>query len=84
MIIYIPTHLTEIKIIDQLSKMLRSYSENYYEEIDLNDYLLYDKDVSATTRNNYRTWLSTFASWLVERQYIDNNFVENIKMVKET
>lgn len=43
MIIYIPTHLTELKIIDQLSKMLRSYSENYYEEIDLNDYLLYDK-----------------------------------------
>ena len=32
--------------------------------IDFLDYLLFDKDVSAKTRNNYRTWLSTFATWL--------------------
>jgi len=47
------------------------------------DYLILDKDVSATTRNNYRTWLSTFSSWLIERHYIDKNPVEDIHMLRE-
>lgn len=51
--------------------------------IDFLDYLILDKDVSSKTRNNYRTWLSTFASWLVERQYIDTNPIENIHMLRE-
>ena len=51
--------------------------------IDFLDYLILDKDVSAKTRNNYRTWLSTFATWLKERQYIDANFIEDIHMLKE-
>ena len=51
--------------------------------IDFLDYLILDKDVSAKTRNNYRTWLSTFASWLIERQYIDSNPIEDIHMLRE-
>lgn len=51
--------------------------------IDFLDYLLFDKDVTTRTRNNYRTWLSTFASWLVDKQYIDENPVEKIKMMRE-
>lgn len=51
--------------------------------VDFLDYLILDKDVSAKTRNNYRTWLSTFASWLKERQYIDNNPIDDIHMLKE-
>lgn len=49
------------------------------------DYLLLDKDVSAVTRNGYRTWLSAFASWLIDKQYLgrDQNPVEDIKPVKE-
>ena len=50
---------------------------------DFLDYLIYDKDVSATTRNNYRTWLSAFSSWLIERKYILKNPVECIHMMKE-
>lgn len=50
---------------------------------DFLDYLIYDKDVSATTRNNYRTWLSAFASWLIERKYLLKNPVESIHMMKE-
>lgn len=30
--------------------------------MDYLDYLVLDKDVSATTRNNHRTWLSTFST----------------------
>ena len=51
--------------------------------VDFLDYLIYDKDVSAKTRNNYRTWLSTFCSWMIERRYIDENPIESIHMIKE-
>lgn len=51
--------------------------------VDFLDYLILDKDVAAKTRNGYRTWLSTFASWLKERQYIDRNPIEDIHMLKE-
>lgn len=49
------------------------------------DYLYYDKDVSAVTRNGYRTWLSTFASWLIDKQYIGkgDNPVTDIRMMRE-
>ncbi len=51
--------------------------------IDYLDYLILDKDVSARTRNNHRTWLSTFSSWLIDRKYIEKNPVENIKQLRE-
>lgn len=51
--------------------------------IDFLDYLILDKDVSATTRNNYRTWLSTLGTWLVERHYVASNPVEGIHMLRE-
>ena len=35
---------------------------------DFLDYLLLDRDSSARTRNNYKIWLSSFCSWLVEKQ----------------
>lgn len=35
---------------------------------DFLDYILLDRDASARTRNNYRTWLSTFCTWLKEKK----------------
>ena len=51
--------------------------------VDFLDYLIMDKDVSATTRNNYRTWLSTVGTWMVERKYISRNPVEDVHMLRE-
>ena len=51
--------------------------------VDYLDYLILDKDVSATTRNNHRTWLSTLCSWMVERKYLDRNPCEDIHMLRE-
>lgn len=51
--------------------------------IDFLDYIFYDRDVSATTRNNYRTWLSTFGTWLVERKFLDENPAEGIKAIAQ-
>lgn len=50
---------------------------------DFLDYILLDRDSSARTRNNYRTWLSAFCSWLVEKKYIENNSVDKIKCLAE-
>ncbi len=50
---------------------------------DFLDYILIDRDSSARTRNNYRNWLSSFSTWLLEKQYIDKNPVEDIKSLAE-
>ena len=50
---------------------------------DFLDYILLDRDSSARTRNNYRTWLSAFCSWLQEKKYMEHNPVERIKSLPE-
>lgn len=50
---------------------------------DFLDYLLLDRDVSARTRNNYRIWISSLCTWLVEKQYLERNPVEKIKFLPE-
>lgn len=50
---------------------------------DFLDYILLDRDSSARTRNNYRTWLSALCSYLIEKQYLEKNPVERIKSLAE-
>lgn len=50
---------------------------------DFLDYILMDRDASARTRNNYKVWISSFCSWLIEKQYMDVNPCERIKALKE-
>ena len=50
---------------------------------DFLDYILLDRDATARTRNNYRTWLSAFCTWLQEKKYIEHNCVEKIKCLAE-
>ena len=50
---------------------------------DFLDYVLLDRDSSARTRNNYRTWLSSLCNWMMEKQYLVKNPVENIRMLQE-
>ena len=47
------------------------------------DYLYYDKEVSARTRNNYRVWCSTFMNFFLEREFCSTNPVEKIKAIPE-
>ena len=60
-----------------------SYQFDQYFCSDFLDYILLDRDGSARTRNNYRTWLSSLANWMLEKQYIESNPIENIKPLKE-
>lgn len=90
--------LKEKTCYDYLSRlnMLIDYNENYrtipivyiyqFDQAyisDFLDYILLDRDSSARTRNNYRTWLSAFCSWLQEKKFIDSNPVEKIKTLPE-
>lgn len=76
-------------------RVLKEYMQNHVLPImyvyqfnlsyisDFLDYILMDRDSSARTRNNYKVWLSSFCSWLVEKQYIEVNPCEHIKALKE-
>lgn len=50
---------------------------------DFLDYVLLDRDSSARTRNNYRTWLSSLCNWMIEKQYLIQNPVEKIRQLAE-
>lgn len=75
--------------------MLVEYNEKRYPSIiymyqfdisfisDFLDYILLDRDSTARTRNNYRTWLSAFCGYLVEKKYIITNPVEHIRCLPE-
>lgn len=65
------------------AKIKYAYQLNTAFAVDFLDYLILDKDLSAKSRNNYRTWLSTFCTWLAERKYIDRNPIESIHMLRE-
>ncbi len=64
-------------VIGQVSQFCTAWVTDYL------DYLIYDKDVSARTRNNHRTWLSALGTWLVERRFLTANPVEDIRMLRE-
>jgi len=63
--------------VGQASDFSRAWATDYL------DYLIYDKDLTARTRNNHRTWLSTLGAWLVEKQYLTVNPIEEIPMLRE-
>lgn len=62
-------------------QLIYQFDQGYIS--DFLDYVLLDRDSSARTRNNYRTWLSAFCSWLVEKRFIELNPVENIRTLAE-
>lgn len=76
-------------------KILREYIDEYTPEtriiaqfdqaffVDFLDYLLIDRDLSAKTRNNYRTWCSTLCTWLTEKKYLLENPIAAIHQLPE-
>jgi len=75
--------------------MIRLYNEKrmipikyayQYDEVFVNEYLdwlIMDREVSATTRNNYRDWCCGFADWMIARNYIRHNPAEKIPQMRE-
>lgn len=51
--------------------------------IEFLDWLNLKRNIAPRTINNYKGWLSSFSKWLIDRNYIRNNPVENIRKIKE-
>ena len=68
---------------DRMVPNMRMYQFDLLCVTDFLDYVLLDRETSTRTRNNYRTWLSAFCTWLVERKYISENFISKIPMLPE-
>ena len=50
---------------------------------DFLDWLITDRDLSARSRNNYRTWCSTLCSWMVQKKFLTENPIQFIHQLKE-
>ena len=48
------------------------------------EYIFMKRDVSTTSRNNYKGWLGGFCNWMRERGYLSENPVEGIRKLAET
>lgn len=47
------------------------------------DWLVEDRGVNARTRNNYRSWLGGFCTWMISRKYIKDNPVSSTDKLPE-
>ena len=51
---------------------------------DFLDYIFLDRETNARTRNNYRQWCASLATFFIEKQYLTTNPVDKIKTIAET
>lgn len=79
------SRLRQIELYQEETGNILGQAKQFCREwaIDYLDYLLYDKDVTPRTRNNHRTYLSTLGAWLVDRRYLTQNPIEDIRMLRE-
>lgn len=47
------------------------------------DYVYYDRECTGRTRNNYKGWCSSLATFFIERAWLTENPAEKIKSVEE-
>lgn len=72
---YLETQCKHVRVCAQLDRAFFT---------DFLDYLILDRDLSARSRNNYRTWCSTLCTWLVEKKYVTENPIQYIRQLKES
>lgn len=63
-------------------KVVYAYQFNKGLVSDFLDYMYFEQEVSARTRNNYQLWLSSFSEWMVQKDFIEENPVKGIKRLK--
>lgn len=75
--------ILESYIQEQLLPVRMCYQMDQAFWVDFLDYLLIDRDLSAKTRNSYRTWASTLCTWMVEKRYLNENPIQYIHQLPE-
>lgn len=73
----------EIYISEQVLRPMYVYQLNAGFFSDFLDWLFFEREVSARTRNNYRAWCSALMAFFVEREFVTSNPVEKIKPIPE-
>ena len=48
------------------------------------DYVYYERETTARTRNNYKGWCSSLASYFIEHAWLTENPAEKIRSIEET
>lgn len=80
-------YLSRLKILETFIRECKSIKYAYQIDrafvIDFLDHLMYDRDVSATTRNNYRSWFVSFGTWLMDRKYIAENPAIDVRNIAQ-
>lgn len=81
-------YLSRLKMLETFIQECKNIKYAYQIDrafaIDFLDHLMYDRDVSATTRNNYRSWFVSFGTWLMDRKYISENPAIDIRNIAQT
>lgn len=66
---------------DQTSMLCYKFNADFIDEY--LDYIRYIKNLSAKTRDNYLSWLTTFSTFLLQKKYIVVNPTETFKKINK-
>lgn len=77
---YINNFKIFLNSIDKNEIFINDLTEEIYR--DFLDDIFFERDNSATTHNNYLTFLRTFTRWLIKRKYIAIDISQNITKLK--
>lgn len=71
---YIDTMPVPVSVVCELDKV---FVGNFL------DYLFLDRDISARSRNNYKTWLSSLYEWMMKKEYVSENIPVSFHTITE-
>lgn len=77
---YINNFKIFLNSIDKNEIFINDLTEEIYR--DFLDDIFFERDNSATTHNNYLTFLRTFTRWLIKRKYLAIDISQNITKLK--
>lgn len=82
------SHLSMIKVFQEWVEkhnepLIYIYQFNKEIALEFLDYIFIEKRRTARTRNNYKTFLYGFSEWLIEKNYLEENPVIDIKKMRE-
>ena len=79
---YINNFLGFLSDIDKEDLFVNEFNEALCR--DFLDMIYYDRENSATTHNNYLTFIGLFTRWMIKNRYISVDFTNLISKVKQT
>ena len=79
---YIKNLSEYLKRKNKLNDFITSYNEQILK--DFLSYIYYDRNITATTHNNYLRFIKIFSNWLIDHKYISINPSLKLAKIKES